>query len=94
MPVFLLLLNLYYIQQTNYFNLKFFSHGILTFHLPFKLVLHKTMAAIIVFGSQNLSLELHYKMYWAVVVDRTNLNVLLNFTFTDNQSVPSQLTPI
>lgn len=48
----------------------------------------------IVFGSQNLSLNYTLQnVYWAVVVDRTNLNVLLNFTFTDNQSVPSQLTP-
>lgn len=32
-------------------------------------------------------------VYWMLVVDRTNLNVVENFTFTNNQLVPSQLTP-
>jgi hypothetical protein len=30
-------------------------------------------------------------LYWAVVVDRSNLNVVLNFTFSDNSNVPPQL---
>ena len=28
-----------------------------------------------------------------MVVDRSNLNVVQNFTFTDNQNIPSQLSP-
>jgi hypothetical protein len=32
-------------------------------------------------------------VYWALVVDRSNLNVVENFTFTDNQNVPTQLNP-
>ncbi|MFN8288653.1 MAG: hypothetical protein U0U70_00210 [Chitinophagaceae bacterium] len=48
----------------------------------------------IVFGSNNLSINYSLQnVYWAVVIDRTNLNVVQNFTFTDNQDVPSQLTP-
>lgn len=31
--------------------------------------------------------------YWAVVVDRTNLNIVQSFTFSNNQLVPDQLTP-
>jgi hypothetical protein len=32
-------------------------------------------------------------LYWAIVVDRTNLNVVQNFTFSDNSDVPAQLLP-
>lgn len=47
----------------------------------------------IVIGTNNLNLDYTLQnQYWAVVLDRTNLNVLQNFTFTDNQSVPAQLT--
>lgn len=48
----------------------------------------------IVFGSNNLSIDYSLQnIYWAVVVDRTNLSIVQNFTFTDNQNVPSQLMP-
>ncbi|NOT50045.1 MAG: hypothetical protein HOP10_02065 [Chitinophagaceae bacterium] len=48
----------------------------------------------IVIGSNALALNYQLQnIYWAVVVDRSNLNVVQNFTFTDNQNVPSQLTP-
>lgn len=34
------------------------------------------------------------KVYWALIIDRTSqqLNVIENFTFTDNHSIPTQLT--
>jgi len=32
-------------------------------------------------------------LYWAVVVDRTNLNVVANFNFSNNSNVPPQLAP-
>lgn len=44
----------------------------------------------------NNVLQLGYgtpNLYWAIVVDRTNLNVVANFTFSDNSNVPSQLAP-
>jgi len=47
----------------------------------------------IVIGSNNLNIDYSLQnLYWAVVIDRTNLNVVPNFTFSDNQSVPAQLT--
>lgn len=48
----------------------------------------------IVFGSNNLSIQYNLQnTYWMVIVDRTNLNVVANFTFTDNSSIPAQLKP-
>lgn len=45
-------------------------------------------------GSNQLGLGYSTpNLYWAVVVDRTNLNVVANFTFSDNSDVPAQLTP-
>jgi hypothetical protein len=32
-------------------------------------------------------------LYWAIVVDRTDLTVVANFTFSNNANVPPQLAP-
>lgn len=43
-------------------------------------------------GSNTLNLGYSTpNLYWAVVIDRTNLNVVANFTFSDNSDVPPQL---
>lgn len=43
-------------------------------------------------GDNLLSLSYQTpNLYWAVVVDRTSLKVVANFTFSDNSTVPSQL---
>lgn len=48
----------------------------------------------ITIGTNKLSIPYNVSnLYWAVVLDRTNLNVLQNFTFTDNQNIPAQLNP-
>ena len=49
----------------------------------------------IVIGSNALylSYSTHNNVYWAVVLDRSDLSVKANFTFTTNDVVPSQLTP-
>jgi hypothetical protein len=50
--------------------------------------------SVIVIGSNYLSLKAAVQnVYWAVIVDRTNLTVVENFTFSDNQNVPPQLVP-
>jgi hypothetical protein len=38
-------------------------------------------------GNQTL-----HNVYWALIVDRTNLNVVQDFTFSDNQSIPAQVS--
>jgi hypothetical protein len=49
----------------------------------------------IVIGSNtlNLSYSTYSNVYWAVVLDRSDLSVKANFTFSDNSNVPSQLQP-
>lgn len=48
--------------------------------------------SIIVFGSNRLVLgPSKQNLYWAVVIDRSNLKIVQNFSFSDNQSVPAQL---
>lgn len=48
----------------------------------------------IVIGSDYMKIpSSEIGQYWFVVVDRTNLKVVANFTTTDNSSVPSQLSP-
>jgi len=45
-------------------------------------------------GTNNLQIGYNTpNLYWALVVDRTNLNVVENFTFSDNSDVPRQLAP-
>ena len=45
-------------------------------------------------GSNNLQLGYSIpNLYWALVVDRTSLKVVENFTFSDNSDVPAQLVP-
>lgn len=50
---------------------------------------------VIVVGTNRLSLAYgtYSNVYWAVVLDRSDLSVKANFTFSDNSSVPSQLQP-
>ncbi len=48
--------------------------------------------SVIAIGSNRLSINYSQQnAYWAIVIDRTNLKVVENFTFTDNQNVPPQL---
>ncbi|HEV7780325.1 MAG TPA: hypothetical protein VGO58_03615 [Chitinophagaceae bacterium] len=48
----------------------------------------------IVFGSNNLEQDYSLtNLYWALVIDRANLNIIQNFTFSDNQTSPAQLQP-
>ncbi len=48
----------------------------------------------IVFGSNSLYPDpTKSDLYWALVIDRTNLNIVQNFTFSDGQSAPAQLQP-
>jgi hypothetical protein len=50
--------------------------------------------SMIIFGSNKLDLgPSKPNLYWAVLIDRTNLKIVQNFTFSDNQSVPAQLQP-
>lgn len=50
--------------------------------------------SVIAIGSNRLSINYSLQnVYWAVVLDRSDLSVQQNFTFTDNQNVPAQLTP-
>ncbi|MBS1513127.1 MAG: hypothetical protein JST86_19985 [Bacteroidetes bacterium] len=45
----------------------------------------------VVMGSTQLAAgQTLRNVYWAVIVDRTNLNVVENFTFSDNNDVPAQ----
>ena len=45
----------------------------------------------VVIGNTQLKADEHLRnIYWALVVDRTNLNVVENFTFTDNNTIPPQ----
>ena len=53
-----------------------------------------TYGSQVVMGTQNLTLPYNEpNLYWAVVVDRSDLSVKANFTFSQNSTVPSQLTP-
>jgi hypothetical protein len=49
---------------------------------------------VVCIGNNNLGLGYSTpNLYWALVIDRTNLNVVENFTFSDNTDVPAQLVP-
>jgi hypothetical protein len=46
----------------------------------------------VVIGTQQLMLDPKLNnCYWALVIDRTNLNVAENFSFKDNQTIPALL---
>lgn len=48
----------------------------------------------IVFGTNNLSISASAgDCYWVVVVDRTDLTIVQNFTFSDSSDVPPALVP-
>jgi hypothetical protein len=48
----------------------------------------------IVIGSSSYTVDSALQnIYRALVVDRTNLNVVQNFHFTDNHTIPAQLLP-
>lgn len=48
----------------------------------------------IVIGSKSVTPpKFGSNMYWALILDRTNLAVKENFTFTSNNMVPPQVTP-
>lgn len=49
------------------------------------------MTGRIVFGTQSLAQAYPGNCYWAVILDRSNLNVIQNFTFTYNNNVPPQM---
>lgn len=52
------------------------------------------LSNLVVIGKNYLTVPGNlYNVYWALVIDRTNLNVVQNFTFSNNNTVPSQLTP-
>lgn len=62
--------------------------------LTIQCCLYNNYGNVVSIGSNNLVLGYTTpNLYWAVVVDRTNLNVVANFTFSDNSDVPSQLAP-
>ncbi|HMS70760.1 MAG TPA: hypothetical protein PKD18_21585 [Saprospiraceae bacterium] len=47
----------------------------------------------VVMGTTQLACDQNLRnVYWALVVDRTNLNVVENFTFSDNNTIPPKLT--
>ena len=54
----------------------------------------RNITANIVIGSNSLHLALNdWNLYWVVVVDRVDLSVKANFTFTENDQIPPQLNP-
>jgi hypothetical protein len=55
----------------------------------------QTYGSQVVIGTQSLSIQYNLpNAYWAVVVDRTDLSIKANFTFSQNNAVPSQLSPL
>jgi hypothetical protein len=62
--------------------------------LTIQCCLYNNYGNVVSIGTNNLQLGYGTpNLYWAIVVDRTNLNVVQNFTFSDNSDVPAQLVP-
>ncbi len=56
--------------------------------------IYHNYGSIIVIGSNHLyAKSSNDSCYWIVILDRLDLSVKENFTFTDNSAIPSQLNP-
>lgn len=63
--------------------------------LTIQCCIYNNLDGVVSIGTNNLyqSYQAPTNYYWAVIVDRTDLSVVQNFTFTDNSDVPAAFNP-